>query len=96
MQNKITEYKEPIEVTQKRELFNKVADPSNWKLPTKSFQTLNREEAEEMQDAIIFFVGGAELTSYTGYAQVHTSALVKVPLTIYTVTSKGYYHYIGA
>ena len=94
MQNNLTET-EPEYVSVMRTLFNKVADPKNWKNATKPFETLSKKEAEDMRDAIVFFVGGAEVQSVESYVQ-HVEGLVRFPVTSYLVTSKGYYHYIGA
>ena len=63
-------------------MFKQVANEENWKLPTKPYKTDNKVIADAFAQAIIFYVGGAEVSS--------------VGDKNYTVTSKGYYHYIGA
>ena len=83
-------------VEKKRELFSKVANPQNWKLPTEEFVTSDREVAEEMRDAIVYFVGGAEVVTEQVLTRLHPTALVSVWMQYYRVSSKGYYHYIGA
>ena len=65
-------------------LFNKVADPTNYKLPTIPFITDNEEEADEMVEAIVYYAGGA-MKSKRG-----------INGKTFTVTSKGYYAEIGA
>ncbi len=64
-----------------REIFEKIANPEMWKLPTVPYETRSREEADKIKEALLYFTGGAEITSQRG---------------LYTVSSKGYYHYIGA
>jgi len=65
-------------------LFHRVANPENWKNPTKPISFSSKERAEAMQRAIIFFTGGATLQAITRNGR-----------TRYTVSSKGYYRYIG-
>jgi hypothetical protein len=72
------------EYEQKEFLFNKVKNPDNWKMPTIPFNTSNYVEAHAIAEAIIFYVGGAKISK------------VGVNGKEYTVTSEGYYHYIGA
>lgn len=57
-----------------------------WKLPPSAMLTEDRELAEELLAACIFYLGGGELAELrNGLAGPR-----------YAVTSKGYYHYIGA
>lgn len=63
-------------------LFESVQNPENWKFPTIPKTVTTLKEASELVNAITFFVGGAELDAKLDRG--------------FTVTSKGYYHYIGA
>ena len=58
-----------------------VKNPEGWKYPTIPFVTKSEKEADNMVDAICYFAGGAEKSSKGDEI---------------TVTSQGYYHYIGA
>lgn len=40
-----------------RHNFNKVADPTNWKMPTKAVVVHSMEEAQAIQDSVIYFAG---------------------------------------
>lgn len=73
------------EYEQKQKLFEKVQNPENWKLPTIPFKTDNYVEAHAVAEAIIFFVGGAKISSIGVQSDKD-----------FTVESDGYYHYIGA
>jgi len=64
-------------------LFNTVKDSNNWKLPTQIYYTEYETFASQMFAAICFFLGGAEIE----YNKVSGK---------YVITSKGYYHYVGA
>jgi mRNA-degrading endonuclease HigB of HigAB toxin-antitoxin module len=44
-----------------RALFETVEDKANWKNPTRIKRCASRAEAQELADAITFFVGGAEI-----------------------------------
>jgi len=59
-----------------------IAHPDNWKLPICPIQVKTLESATKLKALISFFVGGAEVEEYCS--------------NVYIVTSKGYYHYIGA
>ena len=63
-------------------LFDTVKQEGNWKETTKPFTTKDFTMAKLMAKAITFFVGGAEVEDNED--------------GVITVTSKGYYHYIGA
>lgn len=67
----------------KRELFDLVQNKTNWKLPTEPIRVGSRKYADKVKEAIIYYVGGAEETS-------------EPPKGTITITSKGYYSYIGA
>ncbi len=58
-----------------------VKNPENWKEPTIPFVTKNEKEANDMVEAICYFAGGAEKSSKGDEI---------------TVTSLGYYYYIGS
>lgn len=64
-----------------RTLFESVQNKENWKLPTRPVRVKTKVEANVLLEAICCFVGGAEMEK-DGQG--------------YIVTSKGYYHYIGA
>lgn len=63
-----------------------ISDRKNWKLPTSAFVTDDRDKADAVAYALDWYVGGHEMT-----ASPQTDGTVR-----YTVTSKGYYHYVGA
>ena len=65
-----------------KKVFKSVAHDRYWKLPTKPVTVKTRKEADFIIEAITFYVGGAELTENANGT--------------FTVTSNGYYHYIGA
>jgi len=62
-----------------------VQDPDNWKLPTSAFVTQDAQQAREVEDAMDWFLGGHE-----------TSTAIVNGVTEYRVSSRGYYHHIGA
>jgi len=78
-----------------RALFRQVTDEKNWKFATKEFRSLDKATAEQMRDAIIFFVGGAEIIETSSRVRFG-DGLVSFAMPEYVVTSKGYYHYCGA
>ena len=63
------------------DVFDFLKNKENWKFPTKEFITDKRGLAEMVADVLVFFTGGAEVSFVFGG-----------PIT---VSSKGYYHYIG-
>jgi len=65
-------------------IFGIVEDKKNWKLPTRPVEVTNLESAFIVADAIQFFAGGAEIE------------LIREEPPLYRVTSRGYYHYVGA
>lgn len=69
-----------------KETFEKVQNPAYWKEPTIPAIVRDAKQAQRLMDAISFFCGGAEMEGTTPEEHVQG----------YRVTSKGYYHYIGA
>ena len=60
-------------------------DSRGWKYPIKAFVTTDRGEADDYAYCLNWYCGGHELET------------VKKPEgTFYVVSSKGYYHYVGA
>jgi len=62
-------------------LFNVVKNKENWKNATTPFSTKSEKLAEIMGSVLTFYTGGFEVVVKEGR---------------WTVTSEGYYHYIGA
>jgi hypothetical protein len=62
-----------------------IQNPGNWKLATGEFETADESKAEAIAYALDWYMGGHE-----------TREIVKDGVTFYIVSSKGYYHYIGA
>jgi hypothetical protein len=73
---------DPKTVKKYMKVFKSVAHDKYWKLPTKPVTVKTKKEADFIMEAITYYVGGAELT-------------INKDGTL-TVTSNGYYHYIGA
>ena len=69
-----------------KELFDSVKNPDNWKLPTKTKTVGTLIEAEMMADAISNFTGGATIKPIVKDFEVIG----------YKISSRGYYHHIGA
>ena len=67
---------------QRELIFSMVRNKENWKLPTKPFRAETESQRDMIMDAITHFTGGAETK--------------KNPDGSFRITSKGYYHYIGA
>lgn len=65
-------------------------NPVNWKLPTSPFHTYDKSEAEDLAYCYDWYFGGHELTVVCPEARRPGGR------TLYRVTSKGYYHYVGA
>lgn len=83
------EYKAEIIMGQKlknktaRQIFEMVQNNENWKLPTNPVMARSLKTAKKIAQAIMGFTGGAEIDN--------------APCdNCFVVTSKGYYHYIGA
>lgn len=66
-------------------LFRACQDPRNWKYPVRPWSTQDRSLAEQFAYACDWYAGGHEWSEAPGCGG-----------TIYTVQSRGYYHYIGA
>jgi hypothetical protein len=69
-----------------RKAMESVQDPTNWKLPTRELRCWNLEAAQEVAYAMDWYLGGHEL-------RVETDADGRPD---YVVSSRGYYHYVGA
>ncbi len=65
-----------------KDIVNAMQNAQNWKLPTTSFRTMNADLAQDIAYGLDWFMGGHEM-------EVDAEGFV-------VVTSKGYYHYIGA
>lgn len=65
------------------ELFRMVQNPIHWKDVTTHAKILGKPKARRLAEAIAFYAGGAELH------KIKNSPF-------YLVTSKGYWHYVGA
>jgi len=65
-----------------RNTFKRMANKENWKLPPKPFVTKSYPLALQIENTYNHFLGGSEMTALSDGT--------------YKVTSKGYYHYIGA
>ena len=60
-------------------------DPRGWKYPIRPFTTTNQSEAEDYSYCLNWYVGG------------HEMQIIESPTgTQWTISSRGYYHYIGA
>lgn len=66
-------------------VFNDHCDPKNWKLPLKPARISSEAVAKAYADCVDFYCGGHEMTTSEINGEV-----------MYIVTSKGYYHYVGA
>jgi len=62
-----------------------------WKYPIKAYKTYNEKLASEIAEVFDFYLGGSEFSVSETYDSI---AHADVP--IYSVSSLGYYHYIGA
>lgn len=59
--------------------------PKGWKWPTKPFTTFDQSLADDVAYCLDWYLGGHEVETFEQNGQ-----------TGYRLTSKGYYHYIGA
>ena len=59
--------------------------PHNWKLPILEYRTTDKSEAEDYGYCLNWYCGGHEIETIYAASE-----------TIYVVSSKGYYHYVGA
>jgi len=66
-----------------RHMMERNQDERGWKYPLRPFVTSDYNLAIEYASCVDFYMGGHEL-KFDGVANV------------FTVTSKGYYHYVGA
>ena len=64
------------------EILDGLLDQKNWKLPTATFSSTNWNLVREVAHAMNFNLGGCEIVS---------RAIGK-----WDVSSRGYYHYVGA
>ena len=62
-------------------------DPRGWKYPIRAFFTSDKSLAEDYAYCLDWFVGGHELDIVESAPELGD---------LYRVTSKGYYHYVGA
>jgi hypothetical protein len=62
-------------------------DASNWKLATRPFITTSKSVADDFAYTLDWYCGGHE---------IRESQSVYGGTRVWVVTSKGYYHYIGA
>ena len=66
-------------------LMRKLHDPKGWKYPMKPYATFDESEADALAAAYDWYLGGHERTwEYIPQGKLHV------------VTSRGYYHYVGA
>ena len=65
-----------------KQIFDAMCDPSNWKLPTQRFVTNDNQVLREVAYALEFYLGGFEVTDLGANER--------------EVSSRGYYHYVGA
>jgi len=63
-----------------------VQDPTNWKLPTRELRCRDLEAAQDVAYAMDWYLGGHEMRT-----EIDAEGRPD-----YVVSSKGYYHYIGA
>lgn len=61
-------------------------NPSNWKLATTPYITFDKNTAENLAYCFNWYLGGHEIRAIRTRKQI----------IAYVVSSKGYYHYIGA
>jgi hypothetical protein len=69
-----------------KDLLKTFEDARGWKYPVATQRFTQESLAIEVADAMDFYYGGHEMSSYVNFAGE----------TIYLVSSRGYYHYIGA
>jgi hypothetical protein len=65
-----------------KDLIQQIQDSTNWKLPVRAFKTRSVELAQDVAYGLDWYMGGHEM-------EVRDDGWI-------IVTSKGYYHYIGA
>lgn len=73
-------------------VFDFLKNKENWKMPTKEFTTNNVDLAGTIAEVLTFFTGGAEIT-FIGEGTFDGGVTFRRALI--TISSRGYYHYIG-
>lgn len=63
-----------------------IQDPTNWKMPTRELHCRSLDVAEEVAYAMDWYLGGHELRT----------VIDADGRPDYVVSSRGYYHYVGA
>ena len=74
-----------------KELIEDRSGGRGWKLSVKPFKTLDGKFAKEIAEVFDFYLGGSELNVET----IHDSKVDGL-VPLYLVSSRGYYHNIGA
>ena len=69
-----------------RKAMESVQNADNWKMPTRKLHCRSLEVAQEVAYAMNWYLGGHELQTVIDAAGVAD----------YVVSSRGYYHYVGA
>lgn len=69
-------------------------DPRGWKYPVRAYETLSKSEAEDLAYCLNWYLGGHEMRKVERSVQLASGTILVG--TVYIVSSKGYYHYIGA
>jgi hypothetical protein len=69
-----------------RKAMEALQDPTNWKLPTRELRCRDLDTAQEVAYAMDWYMGGHEL-------RIEVDAAGRPD---YVVSSRGYYHYVGA
>lgn len=69
-----------------RKAMEAIQDPNNWKMPTRELRCRDLDTAMEVAYAMDWYMGGHELRTEVDAAGRPD----------YVVSSRGYYHYIGA
>ena len=77
-------------ITEPREiikgLLKAIEDPRGWKYPVPAQRFIDPRLAREVAAAMDFYYGGHEMAEFT----------YEDGTTMYVVSSRGYYHYVGA
>jgi len=82
--NAITTISQPRQII--IDMLKTFEDVRGWKYPIATQKFTDQNLAIEVAEAMDFYYGGHEMSSYVNFAGQ----------TIYLVSSRGYYHYIGA
>lgn len=67
-----------------KQIMDDICDPTNWKLPTSSFESSDPQLLAEVAHALNFYLGGHEVT------------LLNADTNLQRLSSRGYYSYVGA